>query len=32
MSFRNGWKSEPLASVSVLFRSDCKWILYCPTM
>jgi hypothetical protein len=31
-SFRNRQNSEPLASFSVLFRSEYKWILYLTTM
>jgi hypothetical protein len=31
-SFRNRQNSEPSASFSGLFRSECKWILYLTTM
>jgi hypothetical protein len=31
-SLRNRQNSEPLASFSCLFRSECKWILYLTTM
>jgi hypothetical protein len=30
--FRNRWKSEHIESFSHLFRRECKWIWYFPTM
>ena len=31
-NYRNRLKSESFASISPLFRSECKWFLYCTAM